>query len=78
MLRAPAPASVRLGCSREAIVLRCEPLGEKKVTRVTEIDLEVKIFMVGGMVEDRIVSDMKDSYAKAAAFTNRYVKEKGY
>ena len=58
--------------------MRCEPLGEKKVTRVTEIDIDVKIFMVGGMVEERIVSDMKDSYAKAAAFTNRYVKEKGY
>jgi hypothetical protein len=58
--------------------MRCEPLGDKRVTRVTEIDVDVKIFMIGGMVEDRIVSDMKDSYKKAAEFTSAYVKEKGY
>jgi hypothetical protein len=58
--------------------MRCEPLGDNKVTRVTEIDVDVKIFMVGGMVEERIVSDIKRSYASAAEFTNAYVKEKGY
>jgi hypothetical protein len=58
--------------------MRCEPRGEKKVTRITEIQVDVKIFMVGGMVEDRIVADIKHSYAKAAEFTNTFVKEKGY
>jgi Protein of unknown function (DUF2505) len=48
------------------------------VTRITEIHVDVKIFMIGGLVEDRIVADIKDSYAKAAEFTNAWVKEKGY
>jgi hypothetical protein len=57
--------------------MQCESIGEKKVARITKIHLEVKVFMVGGMIEDRIVADMKDSYAKAADFTNLWVKEKG-
>jgi hypothetical protein len=56
----------------------CEPAGDKKVVRITEIHVEVKIFMIGGMVEDRVVADIKHSYAKAAEFTNVWVKEKGY
>jgi hypothetical protein len=58
--------------------MRCEAAGDKKVVRITEMHVEVKIFMIGGMVEDRIVADIKDSYAKAAEFTNEWVKEKGY
>jgi hypothetical protein len=58
--------------------MRCEPTGEKKVVRVVEIDVDVKIFAVGGMIEERIVADIKQSYGKAADFTNVYVKEKGY
>jgi hypothetical protein len=56
----------------------CEPLGDKKVTRVTSIHVDVKVFMVGGMIEDRIVADIKHSYDKAAELTNAWVKEKGY
>jgi hypothetical protein len=58
--------------------MRCEALGDKRVTRITEVHIDVKIFMIGGMVEDRIVADIKSSYAKAAEFTNVWVKEKGY
>ncbi len=57
--------------------MRCEPLGEKKVRRITEVHIEVKIFMIGGMVEDRIVGDVKHSYQVAADFTNVWLKEKG-
>jgi len=57
--------------------MRCEPAGAKKITRVVEIDIEVKIFMIGGMIEDRITTDMKRSYATAAEFTNKWVAEKG-
>ena len=33
--------------------LWCEKLGDKKIARLTKISVEVKVFMVGGMVEDR-------------------------
>ena len=61
--------------------MRCERLGaegDKKVTRITEVHVDVKVFMIGGLIEDRIVADLKSSYAKAADFTNAWVKEKGY
>jgi len=58
--------------------MRCEAVGPKKIVRISEIQVDVKVFMIGGMIEDRIVDDIKRSYAKAAEFTNAWVKEKGY
>lgn len=52
-----------------------EKLGDKKIARVTKIAVEVKVFMVGGLVEDRILSDLKTSYDKGTTFTNRFIKE---
>ncbi len=54
-----------------------EKLGDKKIARLTKISVTVKVFMVGGMVEDRILSDLRSSYDKAAAFTNQYIKDIG-
>jgi hypothetical protein len=54
-----------------------EKLGEKKIVRLTKMSVEVKIFMVGGLVEDRIISDLRSSYDKGTAFTNQYIKEHG-
>jgi hypothetical protein len=59
-------------------VMRCETLGPKRIARISEVQVDVKVFMIGGMIEDRIVADIKHSYAKAAEFTNTWVKEKGY
>lgn len=58
--------------------MRCEIAGPKRIVRISEIQVDVHIFMIGGMVEERIVDDIKRSYAKAAEFTGRWVKEKGY
>jgi hypothetical protein len=55
-----------------------EPKGDKKCVRVARFDIEVKVFMVGGIVEKRIAEDMKKSYDAAAKFTNEFVKEKGW
>jgi hypothetical protein len=54
-----------------------EKAGDKKVTRFTKVSVEVKIFMVGGLVEERILSDLRTSYEKGTAFTNAFLKEKG-
>jgi hypothetical protein len=56
----------------------CEPRGEKKCERIAKSNIEVKIFMVGGMVEKRIADDMRKSYEAAVKFTNDYVREKGW
>jgi hypothetical protein len=54
-----------------------EKIGEKKVARFTKIFVEVKVFMVGGMVEDRILADLRNSYDTGTSFTNQYIAEHG-
>ena len=57
--------------------LRIESLGAKKVKRVAELSIEVKIFGVGGVVEGFISKSLQDSYAQAAVFTNQWIAQKG-
>jgi hypothetical protein len=58
--------------------LWCETLGEKRIARSVKVSVEVKVFMLGSMVEEKIMQDLKHSYEQAAIFTNAYCKEKGY
>jgi hypothetical protein len=53
----------------------CEKLGEKKIARHARITVEVKVFMVGSMVEEKVMGDLKHSYDAAAPFTNGFVKD---
>jgi hypothetical protein len=57
--------------------LYCERLGDKRVARVAKITVEVKVFMIGGMVEEKIMTDLRHSYDAAAKFTREYLTEKG-
>ena len=54
-----------------------EKIGDKKIRRLCRISVEVKVFMVGGMVEDRIMQDLRNSYDNSTAYTNQYIKENG-
>ncbi|MCL2778938.1 MAG: DUF2505 domain-containing protein [Polyangiaceae bacterium] len=54
-----------------------EKIGDKKVRRLFNASVEVKVFMVGGMAEDRIMSDMRSSYEKSVFFTNDYIAANG-
>jgi hypothetical protein len=54
-----------------------EKMGDKKIARVARVTVEVKVFMVGGMVEEKISHDLKHSYEEAAKFTREFLKEKG-
>jgi hypothetical protein len=54
-----------------------EKLGDKKIARVCRILVDVKIFMVGSMVEDRIVSDLEASYDRGTQFANDYIAKNG-
>jgi hypothetical protein len=56
----------------------CEPRGDKKCERIAKTNVEVKVFMVGGLIEKRIIDDMRKSYEAAAKFTGEYVREKGW
>lgn len=43
------------------------------VMRVVEGEIAVKVFGIGGVVEKLIVSDIEQSYEKAATFTQRWI-----
>ena len=53
----------------------CEKIADKKIRRLCRISVEVKVFMVGGMVEERIIADLKTSYDKGTAWINQYIKD---
>lgn len=57
--------------------LWAEKVGDKKIRRMCRISVEVKVFMVGGMVEERIMSDLRNSYDNSTAFTNQFIKDNG-
>jgi Protein of unknown function (DUF2505) len=50
-----------------------EVTGGKSVL-CTRLSVEVKIFMVGGMVEDKIMKDFRGSFETAAPFINAFAK----
>lgn len=58
-------------------VLWTEKLEGKRCVRLAQISIEVKVFMVGSIIEERLITDLRASYETAAKFTNEYVKEKG-
>jgi len=53
-----------------------EPAGDKRVKRIAKMNVEVNIMLVGKLIEDKVIADMRPSYERAAEFTNRWVKEK--
>lgn len=69
--------SVLSGKLTIAGTIRTEPLGDRQCKRIVELTVTAKVFGIGGLVENRILSETKASYDKAAAFTNRWIKEKG-
>jgi hypothetical protein len=51
-----------------------QAMGENSVKRIAEMTVVAKVFGVGGMIENRIMGDMKASYDKAAVFSNEWAK----
>jgi hypothetical protein len=58
--------------------LRTEPLGDKRILRVVTVHIEVKVFAVGGLIEQKIADDLRASYDASARFTDAFVREKGF
>jgi hypothetical protein len=52
-----------------------EKIGDKKIRRMCRISVEVKVFVVGGMVEDRIMADLRSSYDNSTTYTNQFIRE---
>ena len=53
-----------------------EPVGDNRVKRIVDFNVEVKIMMIGKIIEQKSIDDTKASYDKTAVFLRSYLKEK--
>lgn len=60
------------------LVFRTEPLDDGRCRRIVDGTVVARVFVIGGMLEQRLMDDLKRSYEKSATFTNRFVAEKGW
>jgi hypothetical protein len=58
------------------LVFRTEPVDEQHCRRIVDGTVVAKVMLIGGMLEQRMMSDLTRSYEKSAVFTNRFVAEK--
>jgi hypothetical protein len=58
-------------------VIHTERTGDASCRRIYDAVVTAKVFGIGGMIEGRILQEIRASYDKAAVFTNNWVKEKG-
>src|SRR5882762_3664268 len=57
--------------------MRTERLGDNRIRRIVEFSIEVKVMMLGKMVEQKTIEDTRASYDKMAVLFRQYLKEKG-
>ncbi len=53
--------------------VRTEPVGSDKVRRIIEIEIEAKIFGVGGLIESSGEKQMRHDWDESAAFMNKHL-----
>ena len=58
-------------------VIHTERTGDRSCRRIYDAVVTAKVFGIGGMIEGRILQEIRTSYDKAAQFTNRWAAEKG-
>jgi Protein of unknown function (DUF2505) len=57
-------------------LVRLEPLaGGSKVRRIADMNVEAKIFGVGGLIEGTAEKQMREGWDKSAAFMNKWLAE---
>ncbi len=54
--------------------VRVEPIGTDKVRRVAEMNIEAKIFAVGGLIESSAEKQMRDGWDRSATFMNKFLE----
>ena len=59
-------------------VLYTEAVDERTSRRRFDGTVAARLFGIGGMLEQRLIADMKANYAASAEFTNHYIAELGW
>jgi hypothetical protein len=60
------------------LTMTTEKLGDGRCRRLVNGSVTAKIFMVGALLEQKMIADLTKSYDKSAVFTNRFLAEKGW
>ncbi len=55
----------------------CEGLGDGRIARFCKMSVAVNVFLIGSMVEERILADLRSSYDRGTAFANDYIARNG-
>lgn len=56
-------------------VVTCEKISDDKCRRISVIEIEAKVFGVGGLIESSTEKQMTDGWNKSADFMNRWIKD---
>jgi hypothetical protein len=59
------------------VTMWAEARGDKRIERIVEVDNSVNIFGIGKILEAFVEKQMRATYDEAAAFTNRWIAERG-
>jgi hypothetical protein len=59
------------------ITMSTTTTGEGRCRLLVEATVTARVFVVGGLLEQKTIADLKRSYEKNAVFSNRYIKENG-
>lgn len=57
--------------------LRVVPLGEKKVAREVEIDIEAKVMLLGGLIEETFKKQLSAGWERSAVVQNEWLAAAG-
>ena len=55
--------------------VRVEKMGDSKVRRIAEMNVEAKIFAVGGLIEGSAEKQMREGWDKSSTFMNQWIKD---
>jgi hypothetical protein len=53
----------------------CEPIGADKCRRIADIEMEAKVFGLGGLLEGTSEKEMTQGWNNSATFMNRWLKD---
>lgn len=62
------------GKVRVDATLRAEPLGPARLLRRVEFDIEARVFMLGGLIEDTFRKQLTEGWTRSAEIQNEWLK----
>jgi len=55
--------------------MRIEPIGDSKVRRIASIEIEAKVFGVGGLIESSSEKQLRSGWDQSAVFMNKWIAD---